>query len=118
SDPETPRQRYSGVFRPSRHIERPNRGHQRQARTPPWHRPRVPEPDKLHRPIAARSRRIPNPTTPSIMKSPFVPAATMPHWLRGFAEYQPVTPIIETLRGLWMGTDSGHQPVVALLWCG
>src|SRR5699024_4461290 len=48
----------------------------------------------------------------------FVPADTMPHWLRGFAEYQPVTPIIETLRGLWMGTDSGHQPVVALLWCG
>jgi len=48
----------------------------------------------------------------------FVPADTMPHWLRGFAEYQPVTPIIETLRGLWMGTDSGQQPVVALVWCG
>lgn len=48
----------------------------------------------------------------------FVPADTMPHWLRGFAEYQPVTPIIETLRGLWMGTDAGNQPVIALVWCG
>src|SRR5690625_1556779 len=48
----------------------------------------------------------------------FVPADTMPHWLRGFAEYQPVTPIIETLRGLWMGTESGQQTVVALLSCG
>src|SRR5699024_8065186 len=33
------------------------------------HRPRVPEPDKLHRPIAARSRRIPPPNTLPIMKS-------------------------------------------------
>jgi ABC-type Na+ transport system ATPase subunit NatA len=30
----------------------------------------------------------------------FVPAATMPGWLRGFAAHQPFTPIVETMRGL------------------
>jgi ABC-2 type transport system permease protein len=47
----------------------------------------------------------------------FVPVDTMPSWLRGFAEHQPMTPVIETLRGLWMGTDLGDQPVWAVLWC-
>jgi ABC-2 type transport system permease protein len=46
----------------------------------------------------------------------FVPVATMPRWLRGFAEHQPMTPVIETLRGLWMGTPLGHQPAWALAW--
>lgn len=34
------------------------------------------------------------------VSSAFVPVHTMPDWLEGFAEHQPVTPIIETLRGL------------------
>jgi ABC-2 type transport system permease protein len=46
----------------------------------------------------------------------FVPVDTMPSWLRGFAEHQPMTPVIETLRGLWMGTPLGHQPLWALAW--
>ncbi|MBW0106451.1 ABC transporter permease, partial [Pseudonocardia sp. KRD291] len=36
--------------------------------------------------------------------SAFVPAASMPAGLRTFAEYQPFTPVIETLRGLLDGT--------------
>jgi ABC-2 type transport system permease protein len=47
----------------------------------------------------------------------FVPVDTMPGWLRGFAEHQPMTPVIETLRGLWMGTPLDHQPVWAVAWC-
>lgn len=47
----------------------------------------------------------------------FVPVDTMPWWLRGFANHQPMTPVIETLRGLWMGTPLQHQPVWALVWC-
>jgi ABC-2 type transport system permease protein len=46
----------------------------------------------------------------------FVPVETMPSWLHGFAEHQPMTPVIETLRGLWMGTPPGHQPLWALAW--
>ncbi|MEO7350654.1 MAG: ABC transporter permease [Marmoricola sp.] len=51
------------------------------------------------------------------LSTAFVPVETMPTWLRGFAEHQPMTPVIETLRGLWMGTPSDGQPVLALVWC-
>ncbi|WP_067568367.1 ABC transporter permease [Nocardia acidivorans] len=51
------------------------------------------------------------------VSSAFVPLHTLPGWLRGFAEHQPITPITETVRGLLMGTPVGHNPVTALLWC-
>ncbi|MCW2522226.1 MAG: Transport permease protein [Frankiales bacterium] len=52
----------------------------------------------------------------------FVPAHTMPAALRGVAEHQPFTPIIETMRGLWMGHTStgasvGREAVVAIGYC-
>jgi ABC-2 type transport system permease protein len=37
--------------------------------------------------------------------------------MRIFAEYQPFTPIIETLRGLLMGTAIGDSWIWALGWC-
>jgi ABC-2 type transport system permease protein len=49
--------------------------------------------------------------------SGFVPTDSMPAGLRWFAEYQPFTPIIETLRGLLMGTPIGNNGVIALGWC-
>ncbi|MEV5873292.1 ABC transporter permease [Streptomyces sp. NPDC052101] len=61
-------------------------------------------------------------TVPLIMlpflSSAFVPADTMGAGVRQFAEYQPFTPIIETLRGLLSGhhASTGHT-VAALAWC-
>lgn len=49
--------------------------------------------------------------------SAIVPTESMPAGLRWFAEYQPFTPIIETLRGLWLGTGIGSSAVVGLAWC-
>ncbi|HEY6498224.1 MAG TPA: ABC transporter permease [Streptosporangiaceae bacterium] len=49
--------------------------------------------------------------------SGFVPASSMPLVLRWFAEYQPFTPITETLRGLLLGTGIGHQAWLAVAWC-
>jgi len=49
--------------------------------------------------------------------SGFVPTDTMPAGLRWFAEYQPFTPIIETVRGLLMGTPIGDSAVIAVAWC-
>ena len=49
--------------------------------------------------------------------SGFVPTDTMPLALRWFAEYQPFTPIIETLRGLLMGTPIGNSAALAIAWC-
>ncbi|TDC43147.1 ABC transporter permease [Micromonospora sp. KC213] len=49
--------------------------------------------------------------------SAFVPVQTMPSWLRGFADHQPVTPVIETLRALLLGTPPGSAPAIAAAWC-
>ncbi|MFD0144469.1 MULTISPECIES: ABC transporter permease [unclassified Streptomyces] len=42
---------------------------------------------------------------------------SMPTVLRWFAEYQPFTPINETLRGLLLGTPIGNDGWIALAWC-
>jgi ABC-2 type transport system permease protein len=49
--------------------------------------------------------------------SAFVPVDTMPGWLHGFAAHQPVTPIVETLRALLLGTPVGGEAWTALAWC-
>lgn len=57
------------------------------------------------------------------VSSAFVPPETMPVWLRGFAEHQPVTPVIETVRGLLVGTGPGttadlaSSAGAAVAWC-
>jgi ABC-2 type transport system permease protein len=51
------------------------------------------------------------------LSSAFVPVETMPDWLQWIADNQPVTPIIETIRGLLMGTPLGSEPLWALSWC-
>jgi ABC-2 type transport system permease protein len=49
--------------------------------------------------------------------SGFVPVASMPAGLRWFAEYQPFTPIMDTLRSLLAGTPvDGGQAVAAGAW--
>jgi ABC-2 type transport system permease protein len=49
--------------------------------------------------------------------SGFVPTDSMPAGLRWFAEYQPFTPIIDTVRGLLVGTAIGSSAVLAVAWC-
>jgi ABC-2 type transport system permease protein len=49
--------------------------------------------------------------------SAFVPTDSMATGVRWFAEYQPFTPIIETLRGLLMGTPIGNNAAIAVAWC-
>jgi ABC-2 type transport system permease protein len=49
--------------------------------------------------------------------SGFVPTESMPPGLRWFAEYQPFTPIIDTLRGLLTGSAIGSSGVQAVAWC-
>jgi ABC-2 type transport system permease protein len=50
--------------------------------------------------------------------SAFVPVHTMPSWLRGFAEHQPVTPVIDSVRALLLGTPVGDSAWQALVWSG
>jgi ABC-2 type transport system permease protein len=51
------------------------------------------------------------------LSSAFVPVDTMPSWLQPVSEHQPVTPIIETIRGLLTGTPIGGNAALALGWC-
>lgn len=50
------------------------------------------------------------------LSSGFVPTETMPKVLRVFAENQPVTPIIETLRSLFFYDSIGNQFWAAIIW--
>jgi ABC-2 type transport system permease protein len=51
-----------------------------------------------------------------MLGSGFVPTESMPGWLQWFAQYQPFTPFIETVRGLLLGTPLGWNPILAIGW--
>ncbi|BFP54239.1 ABC transporter permease [Streptomyces sp. JUS-F4] len=51
-----------------------------------------------------------------LLSSAFIPVETMPGWFRPIAEYQPFTPAIETLRGLLLGSEIGHNGWLAVAW--
>ncbi|MFJ4775646.1 ABC transporter permease [Streptomyces sp. NPDC088762] len=61
-----------------------------------------------------------NSATPLILlpliSSAFTPIDSMPGWFQPIAEYQPFTPAIETLRGLLLGTEIGHNGWLAIAW--
>jgi ABC-2 type transport system permease protein len=51
------------------------------------------------------------------ISSAFVPTATMPGPLRAFAEHQPVTSIVNTIRDLLARRPAGTDIWTALAWC-
>jgi ABC-2 type transport system permease protein len=51
------------------------------------------------------------------ISSAFVPTATMPAVVRVFAENQPVTSIVDTVRSLLNSEPIGNQIWIALAWC-
>jgi ABC-2 type transport system permease protein len=51
------------------------------------------------------------------ISSAFVRPDSMPVGVRWFAEYQPLTPVIDTLRGLLLGNPIGNSAVLAVAWC-
>ncbi|MET9887042.1 ABC transporter permease [Streptomyces sp. NPDC006430] len=64
---------------------------------------------------AASNNAIPLILLP-LISSAFVPIEAMPGWFQPIAEYQPFTPAIETLRGLLLGTEIGHNGWLAIAW--
>ena len=48
--------------------------------------------------------------------SGFVPTESMPTAVQWFADYQPFTPIMETVRGLLLGTAIGINAWIAAAW--
>ena len=51
------------------------------------------------------------------ISSAFVPTASMPGPVRAFAENQPVTSIVNTIRALFEQQPVGGEIWIALAWC-
>ena len=51
------------------------------------------------------------------ISSAFVPTDTMPGPVRAFAEHQPVTSIVNTIRDLFTQQPVGSDIWIALAWC-
>lgn len=51
------------------------------------------------------------------ISSAFVPTESMPTVVRVFAEHQPVTSIVESIRALLAGAPVGNEIWIALAWC-
>jgi ABC-2 type transport system permease protein len=68
------------------------------------------------RPETASNFPIPFTILP-LLGSGFVPTDSLPAGVRWFAEYQPFTPAIETVRGLLMGTPIGNDAAITVAWC-
>lgn len=47
----------------------------------------------------------------------FAPTSSLAEWIRPFAENQPITHVIEAVRGLMIGTPVGDHGWIALVWC-
>lgn len=52
----------------------------------------------------------------TFVSSAFVPTNTMPSWLRTFAENQPLTHVIDTMRALLVGTPLDNSGWLAIVW--
>ena len=50
------------------------------------------------------------------LSSGFVPTASMPAGLRQFAEYEPFTPVTQTVRGLLTGSPIAAHAIPAIAW--
>jgi ABC-2 type transport system permease protein len=53
----------------------------------------------------------------AFLGSGFVLTRSMPTAIRWFAEYQPFTPVINTVRGLLLGGPVGNNAIIAIAWC-
>ena len=53
----------------------------------------------------------------TIISSAFVPAQSMPGWLRGFAGNQPISEAIDATRALLLDQPVGNHVVVTVIWC-
>ncbi len=51
------------------------------------------------------------------VSSAFIPTGSMSGGVRWFAQNQPFTPIIDTVRGLLTGTGIGNSAMLAIAWC-
>jgi ABC-2 type transport system permease protein len=52
----------------------------------------------------------------TFVSSAYVPSTSMPGWLQVFANNQPITPMVDSVRALALGQSTGGAIVRSLLW--
>ena len=60
----------------------------------------------------------------AFISSAYIPVSTMPVWLQAFANHQPLTPMVDTIRALTLGSraqtilghSAGHYLAPSLIW--
>jgi ABC-2 type transport system permease protein len=60
----------------------------------------------------------------AFISSAYIPVSTMPGWLQAFADHQPLTPMVDTIRALTLGPHAravlghtaGHYLAPSLIW--
>lgn len=53
----------------------------------------------------------------SFASNVFVPAGTLPDWMQTFVAWNPLTHLVEAMRGLFLGTPMGDSVWWTLAWC-
>jgi ABC-2 type transport system permease protein len=67
-------------------------------------------------PAGANSLFLPLAVLPFV-SSAFIPTGSMSGGVRWFAQNEPFTPVIDTMRGLLTGTGIGNSAILAVAWC-
>ena len=52
----------------------------------------------------------------TFVSSAYVPVSSMPGWLQAFATHQPITPMVDAIRSVCLGTPAGSSIAAALAW--
>ena len=53
----------------------------------------------------------------SFASNVFVPAATLPSWMQSFVHWNPLTHLVASMRGLFLGVPMGNSVYYTLAWC-
>ncbi|KQS98702.1 ABC transporter permease [Cellulomonas sp. Leaf395] len=53
----------------------------------------------------------------SFASNVFVPAASLPSWMQTFVAWNPLTHLVQAMRGLFLGTPMGESVYWTLAWC-
>jgi oleandomycin transport system permease protein len=53
----------------------------------------------------------------SFASNVFVPTASLPSWMQTFVQWNPLTHLVASMRGLFLGAPMGNSVYYTLLWC-
>ena len=67
-------------------------------------------------PEAAQAAAFPLLALVVFVSNAFVPTSSMPGWLQGYANHQPVSATVTAIRALMLGGETTERVVVAVLW--